>query len=283
VLHRAASSYYRALHANERLRLLTAAEELAVQIHAMADRRFQAGDIAVLDVNIARASLARIRAEREGIAASRALALGELRQLLRFDKDIHDIDVEGALPRPIDADLSAALQAAAERPELRALEAGIREGEALAQLGQSLARPAYGVGVRYAREEGDQIVLGGMTVTLPVFSKGQEQQAVGVARAARLRAELDAARLLVQLQVRTAFDAYSRRAAAVRALEAEAMPGLDENEQLTTRSFEVGQLGLPALLLIRREILDTRVGYLDALLEAALARIDLDASASLLR
>ncbi len=66
-------------------------------------------------------------------------------------------------------------------------------------------------------------------------------------------------------------------------LATDAIPGLDENEALTARSFEVGQLGLPELLLIRREILDTRVQYLDALLEAALARIDLDASAGMLR
>ena len=102
-----------------------------------------------------------------------------------------------------------------------------------------------------------------MTVTLPMFSKGQEQRAVGSARAARLRAELDAARARVQLEVRAAFEAYDRRLAAVRVLEAEAIPGLDENEQLTTRSFEVGQLGLPDLLLIRRAIFDTRSEYLD--------------------
>jgi cobalt-zinc-cadmium efflux system outer membrane protein len=150
-------------------------------------------------------------------------------------------------------------------------------------LGQGFSKPEYGVGVRYAREEGDQIVLGGMTVTLPVFSKGQEQQAVASARAARLRAELDAAKLRVAAEVRSAFDAYTRRLAAVSVLEAEAMPGLDENEQLTTRSFEVGQIGLPDLLLIRREIIDTRTQYVDALLEAVLARTDLDASAGILR
>ena len=122
-----------------------------------------------------------------------------------------------------------------------------------------------------------------MTVTLPMVSKGQEQRAVGSARAARLRAELDAARSRVQIEVRAAFDAYTRRLSAVRLLETDAIPGLDENEQLTTRSFEVGQLGLPELLLIRREILDTRSQYLEALLEAALARIDLDASAAILR
>jgi len=280
VLRHASASYYRVLHANERIALLDAAEELAARVHSIADRRFKAGDIAVLDVNIARASLARIRAEREGARASRALALGELRQLLRLDADV---GIEGSLSGAAERDLNAALQSAAQRPELRALEAAVQEADADVRIGQSFSKPEYGVGIRYSREEGDHILLGGMTVTLPFFSKGQEQRAVGSARAARLRAELDAARLRVQLEVRTAFDAYSRRIAALRILEADAIPGVDESEQLTTRSFEVGQLGLPELLSIRREILDTRFQHLDALLEAALARIDLDATAALLR
>jgi cobalt-zinc-cadmium efflux system outer membrane protein len=280
VLRLAASAYYRAVHANERITLLNATHELAARVHATADRRFKAGDIAVLDVNIARTSLARVRAEREGAEASKALALGELRQLLRLE---NDVAVEGSLALSGETDLNAALQAASQRPELRGLEAAIAEAEAELRVGLSFTKPEYGVGVRYAREEGDQIVLGGMTLTLPMFSKGQEQRAVGSARAARLRAEHDAARTRVQLEVRAAFDAYNRRLASVRILEAEAIPGLDENEQLTTRSFEVGQLGLPDLLLIRREFLDTRSQYLDALLEAALARIDLDASAGILR
>lgn len=280
VLRLAASAYYRAVHGNERIKLLNATYELASGVYSTADRRFKAGDIAVLDVNIARASLARVRAEREGAEASKALALGELRQLLGLESDV---GVDGSLSRPGETDVNAALQAAAQRPELRALEAGIQEAEAELRLGLSFSKLEYGVGVRYSREEGDQIVLGGMTVTLPMFSRGQEQRAVGSARAARLRAELDAARARVQLEVRAAFEAYTRRLAAVRMLETDAIPGLDENEQLTTRSFEVGQLGLPELLLIRREILDTRSQHLDALLEAALARIDLDAGAAILR
>jgi cobalt-zinc-cadmium efflux system outer membrane protein len=280
VLRSAASAYYRAVHANDRIRLLNASYELATGIYSTADRRFKAGDIAVLDVNIAKASLARVRAQREGAEASKSLALGELRQLLRLDVDVN---VDGTLSRPAEADLTLALQTATQRPELRALEAGVQEAEAELRLGQSFSKPDYGLGVRYSREEGDQIVLGGMTVTLPMFSKGQEQRAVGSARAARLRGELDAARVRIIVEVRAAFDAYNRRLAALRVLEADAIPGLDENEQLTTRSFEVGQLGLPDLLLIRREILDTRFQYLDALLEAALARIDLDASAAMLR
>ena len=210
VLRLAASAYYRAVHANERIKLLNATHELAASVYATADRRFKAGDIAVLDVNIARTSLARVRAEREGAEASKALALGELRQLLRLE---NDVGVDGSLARPGDTDLTAALQTASQRPELRGLEAAIAEAEAELRLGLSFSKPEYGVGVRYSREEGDQIVLGGMTVTLPMFSKGQEQRAVGSARAARLRAELDAARTRVQLEVRAAFDAYNRRLA----------------------------------------------------------------------
>jgi cobalt-zinc-cadmium efflux system outer membrane protein len=280
VLRQAAASYYRAVHASERIRTLNAAYEVASNIYAAADRRYKAGDIAILDVNIARASLARVRAEREGAEAAKALAVGDLRQLLRLDGDA---TVGGSLSTPPPADLDVALQAASGRPELRALAAAIQETEAERRVGLSFAKPQYGVGVNYSREEGDQIVLGGMTIALPFFSKGQEQQAAGSARAARLRSEIEAARARIDAEVRTAFDAYNRRLSALRILAADAIAGLDENELLTTRSFEAGQLGLLDLLLIRRETLDTRFQYLDALLEAALARIDLDASAAMLR
>jgi cobalt-zinc-cadmium efflux system outer membrane protein len=87
----------------------------------------------------------------------------------------------------------------------------------------------------------------------------------------------------VRLEVQSNFKAYERRLAALRILETDALPGMDENQALTTRSYEVGQIGLPELLLLRREILDTRLQYIDALLDAALTRIDLDSAAGVLR
>jgi cobalt-zinc-cadmium efflux system outer membrane protein len=278
-LRAAASAYFRSLHATERIRLLRRSEELAADVHSIADRRFRAGDIAVLDVNIARAALARVRADLEAAEAERAEALGELRQLLRMP----EVDVQGSLVPAQSRDIASALSAATQRPELTVLQTAIDEAEADLQLGGTLGKPEWGAGFRYAHEEGDHIVLGSMTVTLPVFAKGQEQKAAATARATRLREELKAAQQRVQLEVRAAFDAFQRRVAAVRILETDAIAGLDENEQLTTRSFEVGQLGLPELLLLRREILETRSQYLDALLEAALAQVQLDASAAILR
>jgi cobalt-zinc-cadmium efflux system outer membrane protein len=262
------------------VQLLERAQELAAGVHTAADRRYKAGDIAVLDVNLARAALARARAEREAADARRILAIGELMTLLGLDEEIV---VGGDLTPAADADLNRALDASAARPELRVLEAALVEADADLRLGASLSKPEYGLGARYAREEGDQIVLGTMSLSLPIVAKGQELRASATARSTRLRAELAAARTRIRLEVRAAFDAHQRRTTAVRTLETEALPGLDENETLATRSFDAGQIGLTDLLLIRREILDTRFQYLDALLEAALARIDLDASAAILR
>lgn len=276
----AAFAYYRALHAAERQRLWTGAERLAATVEQAADRRFRAGDIAVLDVNLARASRARASAERETAAASYETAIGELQQLLQVDGPVA---VGGTLDSPIQADLATLVQSARERPELRRLDAAIREAEAEVQLGRSLSKPEYGAAAAYEREGGDRVVLGGLTITLPLFAKGQDQLAVGSARAARLRRERELTQRRVEIEVTSKFRAYQRALSALRVLQTDALPGLDENESLTNRSFDVGQIGLPDLLLIRRELLDTRFQYLDALLEAALARIELHASAATLR
>ena len=117
-----------------------------------------------------------------------------------------------------------------QRPELRRLEAAVREADADLSVAETLQRPNYGLGVRYQREGGDNIVLGGVTFVLPVFSKGQEitRHRHG-ARGARLRAELDAVRARTRIELESALAAYERRANAARVLETEALPGLDDN------------------------------------------------------
>jgi cobalt-zinc-cadmium efflux system outer membrane protein len=279
VLRAAAAAFYRAVHANERIRLLTAAEELASRVRQTAERRFQAGDIAVLDVNIARASLARVRSDRQSASAMATAALGDLKALLRIDGDLQ---VTGRLTG-VEAQPANLLEAGLSRPEIKEIEAAIREAEADVQLGRSFQKPEFGVGAQYARDEGDRVISGGLKITLPLFSSGQELRATGLARAARLRSDLDLMKTRIRVEIMAAEQAYALRREAVRVLEAEALPGVDENDTLASRSFEVGQIGLPELLLLRREILDTRFQYLDAQLEAALARVDLLSRAGVLR
>lgn len=280
VLRDAAEIFYQAVYAGERLRLSSASVDLANAVYQTADRRFRAGDLAVLDVNVARAALGRARADLEADRADQAAALGALQALLLIEGPIA---LQGSLTLAEAPDAAALTESVNQRPELRGLEAAVREADADIAVSKSLAKPGYGFGLRYQREGDDHIVLGGLVVALPVFAKGQELSATGTARGARLRAELAAARVRVRIELQTALTAYERRVVAVRMLEADALPGLDENDALTMRSFEVGQIGLPEVLLIRHELLETRSQYLSALLEAALARVALDATAAVLR
>ncbi|MFP5286107.1 MAG: TolC family protein, partial [Thermoanaerobaculia bacterium] len=131
-------------------------------------------------------------------------------------------------------------------------------------------------------EEGAELVTAGIAITLPVHNRGQETIAVGEARAAALRQVLETARKAAEQEVRGTHAALARRIAAVRELERTALPALEDNESLALKSFEAGEIDLGELLLIRREILETRLSHLDRLLEAALARLELEASAGAL-
>ena len=55
--------------------------------------------------------------------------------------------------------------------------------------------------------------------------------------------------------------------------------GLD----LSTRSFEVGQIGITDVLVMRREVNDARLQYLDTVLATVLARVALDSVSGVLR
>jgi outer membrane protein, heavy metal efflux system len=270
-----------ALHAGEGLRLAADSEGIATEILRTAERRFQSGEVLVLDVNAARVAVARARSELRAAEAGQEAALGALRILLGM-RPADRMNVRGELGDRHRFDLRELVARAPDRADLRALQAGIDEAEAEYRLGMGRAWPDLGVGVRYERDGGDDVVLGGVSLTLPVFDRGQGQQAEASARARRLRLELETGRQVVSVEVQTAFDVYQRRIEAVTELERDALPFLDENESLSRRSYESGQIGLVELLLLRREILEVRVLHLDRQLEAALSGVELEASAGVL-
>jgi cobalt-zinc-cadmium efflux system outer membrane protein len=277
-----ATTFFQILQAQERVRLLQDAERNAGEVLRIAQRRFDAGDIAILDVNVARAALARTRAQRRASEGDLALARGELKGLLGLPAE-QDPACEGTLRLERRYDLGALLAGLDERPDFQAFRAEIRDADADVRLGRGFQRPDVGVGLQAKREEGNRIIFGGLTVSLPTFNRGQELQAAGAARAVRLRAELDAARLRAQAGVRATYEAWDARRDAVEGFERDGVSSFDENERLAQRSFEVGQISLPDVLLIRRETLDARLDYLDRLLEAAVSVIELESAAGVLR
>ena len=275
-------AYLRTLYAQERIELLRGSETIAADVMTVADRRNAAGDIAILDVNIAKIALARARAARSAAEAERMVFAGELQRLIGIPPG-SSVVVAGSLRLQRRPELANLLAAVANRPDLRAMEADIRDAEADVRLGRATARPDIGLGARMKREEGHKAVLGELSFTLPFFNQGQELRATGTARASRVRLELETTRTSIESEVRSLFAAFAARQAALTTFEQDAMPGMDENDALARRSFEVGQISLPELLLVRRELVETRLEYLNRLLEVAEAAIEQEAAAGILQ
>ena len=277
-----ATAFLHGLYAAEQLRLAAAAAAVAAETQQIAQRRHRAGDIPVLDLNVAGAALARARADVEGHRAAQTAALGELRILVGMEAD-ETLALRGDLRDRRHPELGALLAEAPARPDLQALQADSRAAEADLRLGEAGQWPSVGLGARYHKDQGENVALGGVTLGLPVFERGQGVRAEALARARSVQLALETGRREVDVEIRTAFEVYQRRAAAVVELERNALPGLDDNQTLAQRSYEAGQLSLAEFLLIRREILGTRVEYVDRLLEAALAGVQLEASAGVLK
>jgi cobalt-zinc-cadmium efflux system outer membrane protein len=276
------TTFVRALAAGEQAHLLARSRQAVDELLATTERRFDAGEATALDLNRARIAAASARAEQGAAEADGEAALAELKALLGLRPE-ETVAVRGSLaPRP-PLELESLLVGLDERPDLRALAAELREAEAEIRLGEALARPGVGVRGGIAREEGAEIVTGGIVLSLPVHDRGQTAVAVGQARAAALLRALETSRLAAEAEVRGRSAALDRQLAAVRELETLALPALDDNESLALKSFDAGEIDLGELLLIRREILEARLTYLDRLRDAALTRFELESAAGALR
>lgn len=275
VVFEAASAFLDAIAATERLQIAEGAETIAREILNATERRYALGDIAAIDVNLARIDAARSTATLVGARADLTAAAGTLRAILRIAA-AEPIELKGSLdlpPPPVIARLEVSID---QRPEFAALQAEVREAEAQAQLGRALRRPDLGFRLAYAREQSDTILLGGLTVTLPAFQKGEGTVARGVARGNRARAEADIARQAAVASLRTAYAVYEQHAALSAALERDAAPSLADNENLARRSYEAGEMNLMDALLIRRDAVDTRLTIIDRRLDAARSRLTVD-------
>jgi outer membrane protein, heavy metal efflux system len=272
VLRQVRSAFARALHADALAGLAATQEHTAAALHHVAERRHAAGDVAALDVNVAASALSRARAEAKGAAAAQRAALGELRVLLDVPLD-EPLSLDGALGD--DPVVDAGPPDLGHRPEVLALQAALAEAEAELRLGRGQAWPDVTPAIRYEREQGDRVFWAGLTVSLPVFDRGQQLRATAGARAARLRAERDALLRALAVERQTALAVHELRRAAVAELGANA-ERLADNEHLAGRSYEVGQIGLAELLLVRRETADARRQWLSSLLELAQARAEVE-------
>jgi cobalt-zinc-cadmium efflux system outer membrane protein len=278
----ALAALYRAAHAIEVRRVADDALGLAEEALRAAQARYEAGETAVLDVNVARVEQARARREQLAAAARLEGTLGSLRELLGLPAR-EPLRVEIPLRTPDVPALDVLLSRLPERPDVRALSANVTQSEAALNLARATGKPDLFAGFGLRREEGEPVAGVRLGMTLPVFQRQTGPIATTTARLAESRTALEARQRALEARLRAAHAQYTIAVQAADAIASTALPLLVENEGLTRESYQAGKIGLLELLVIRREGFAARREALDAQLDASVAAIEVRGVAGMIR
>ena len=270
----ALAAYFRVLHAMGRVELATERRALAADLVRTATERHRAGDAPRLEVLLTETENIRAEselfAEEEGLTRSRiglalALALPSV-QGIPVAGDLADRSIVAA---PIERG------APGVRSDVLAAESDLQAAKAARGLARTDWLPHLAFRLNYGHEGGDPLVQPGLAVSVPLFQYGQDSRQIARAREIRAQAELERVRNSSAAEIEGLGRAYEASTAAAARLEERGLPRVQESEGMAIESYRAGKIDLPALLIVRRELLETRREYLDRLLEAALAGIDL--------
>jgi cobalt-zinc-cadmium efflux system outer membrane protein len=278
----ALSAFYRAVYAQEVRRLSEAALGLAEESVRAAQARYDAGETAVLDVNVARVELARARRDQLAAASRVEGAIAELREVLALPAQ-ESVVVQTDLRPPDVPTIDVLLTRLPVRADIRALTANVDQVEAESRLVRATRTPDLFGGVGFRREEGEPVVGARFGLTLPLFQRQTGAIATASARISEAKAALEARRVALEVRLRGAHARYLIASQAAEAIVSNAVPLVEENEQLTRDSYQAGKIGLVELLVIRRAGFAARREALDAQLDATLAAVDVRGVAGVIR
>lgn len=267
--YQVATVFFEARYADLAVELAQRNQDVATKAAEAAERRRKAGDITDLDVNLAKIALGRARSALASAQSERAEAVGRLGALIGAQPD-DTITLAGDL-KPATLTLDALRAGVPVRADVRAIEAEARVAKAEGSLANANGRPDLGVWFGYQLDEGDTILLGGLSFTLPLWNRAQGDKAA--ARAKLRRAELERAAVVTSAsrQIVDAFEAYTRAREAVDVFERDVLPTLTDSETLLERSVQAGQITVNEYLVARQEILSGRSEHLQRQLQLAKA------------
>lgn len=272
-------AFGRALAAEAHEQLAMDAIQLATQALKAAEKRYQAGAASLIEVNTARIEVGRSQRARGAARRMRAAALGQLELLLGMGPVVQ-ISLQGQLqplPQGGALDLAAlTIVAARNRADLLAARHELEAARAERRVATREAVPAPRVGVSVSKEEGAQIVQGVLSMELPLFNRNQAARGVSTARARQAEQAVAALEQRIAHEVELSVDRVRTARETLEAFSGDVLEALDENVALVTRGYEAGELDFLQLLLMRREMLDARREYIEALAELNSAEAQLD-------
>ena len=277
------SAFFEALAARaaERLaeRLLTLTQALSDVAHARAEQ----GLVAPVDADVATATWVQSAQSRFAAERRSSESTSILLSMFGLDPARASLLIEGEL-LPIDGVDEALAQyasgAAADRPELRVLDAERRAQESRAAAFRRSRIPNPTISLFAQRDGFDERVLGvGVAFPIPLpgnigrTSLGEIAESEALAR--RASSEREAAARQIRLEIAIAAQAFASRAKAVQAFPPEALARADESLLSLSEEVESGRLALRDAVLAEQSLIELLRSSIEARREWCLASLTL--------
>ena len=281
--------FYDLLLAQGRADLAQKFHELNRRLLLITRERLDAGDIAELDMNLAKVETARSAAAK--IEAERDLLPAGLRllSLMGAPASLTLKPADAPKPLPVSDDL-AELKALAlrKRPDLQAMQSEVAKGEAELVLAEAERLPNLTAGVALIREstrtsvggfdEKDTEYLVGLKLSIPIPLFDRNKAGLMEARSRKSGSQMRQfhARRQIEREVEVARAQWAASDAFLKLYAEEIIPQLTENLDLIRQAYVYGEIGMPAVIEEQKKFLEVNQCRLSALhqRQTALAKLE---------
>jgi outer membrane protein, heavy metal efflux system len=271
--HEVRDAYFELAHARGATAQQADVLKLAQRLHDIAQARFQAGDIAQLEVTQADLEAARAQADLQVAQQEEKVALSDLNALLN-EAPATDWDLGDVLSEPLPGEVTLdglLVRAGASNAEIARInqeqkvqksETALLKAERVPNLGVE-----FGVDFNSPGQGGyKEGARGQLSMDLPIFSRNQGEIAQSLASEQALDAELSAIRRANDAKVESAyFDLVARRT-EVQVYHDSLLPASQKLEQMAEDSYQSGKANILMVLSAQQDVHQVQRQYLDSLL-----------------
>ena len=270
IRQRTRQAFYAVIASREQTAQAKAALDLATRIRDIVQQRFDAGDVAQIEVIQADVELARTTTDYETAAQTEKIADAQLAALLNLPVTeaanvqgrLSDLPKVESLQVANDAAMrsNTDLQRATEEVQLEQRRLELAKAQRVPNLDiqavADLNSPhEFSVGPR-----------GQIAVSVPLFYHGQGEVAQSTTRLEFLRLSLQALRTTASAEVAAAYYDYVAKAHQAEQYEQKIVPQSVKLQEMAEDSYRSGKSNLLTLIDAQRKLNETRQTYLDSLL-----------------
>ena len=272
IRRRTREAFFKSLAARAQTAQAKATLDLSTRVRDLVQLRYEAGDVAQLEVLQAEVELARSTTDYETTAQTQRATDATLAALL--NRNITEpLTLTGQLDEvpkspTITSVTASAMQSSADllktAQDLKTEESRLSLARAQRIPNVDLSAGADFNSPPDFRTGGK----GGVSVSIPIFYHGQGEVALSNARIELLRLTLASQRVNVSSQVASSYFDHVAKAEQARQYREKIVPQTSRMEQMAEDSYKVGKTNVLTLLDAQRRLNDVQKAYIDALVAA---------------